>query len=103
MQSILLTLGVVVFAIGCRTFRHPFIRKIGTLSIIAATFMAGYFLFDKSVLAGLLSTLLWLLLPWVDILTRIRSMRLPLDKPLRHRHPPSRDCFPPCGPTSTAT
>lgn len=94
MQAILLFLGVVVFAIGCRTFHHPFIRKVGTLSIIAATFLAGYFLFDENIVAGLLSTLLWVLLPWVDILTRIRNMRLPLDKPLRHRHPPSRDAFP---------
>lgn len=94
MQSFLLILGVVVFAIGCRTFHHPFIRKTGALSIVAATFLAGYFLFGESLVAGLLATLLWVLLPWVDILTRIRNMRLPLDKPLRHRNPPSRDSFP---------
>lgn len=94
MQAILLVLGVVLFAIGCRTFRHPIIRKTGALAIIAATFLAAYFLFGKSVTAGVCAALFWFFLPWVDILTRIRSMRLPLDKPLRHRHPPSRDAFP---------
>lgn len=94
MQNFLLVLGIFIFAIGCRTFRHPLIRKTGALAVIAATFLAGYFLFGESIVAGVCAALLWFFLPWVDILTRIRNMRLPLDKPLRHRHPPSRDAFP---------
>ena len=94
MQNFLFFLGVLVFAIGCRTFRQPLIRKVGALGIIAATFLAGYFLFGENVIAGICAVMLWFFLPWVDILTRIRGMRLPLDKPLRHRYPPSRDDFP---------
>jgi hypothetical protein len=94
MQNFLLVIGVLVFAIGCRTFRHPIIRKSGALGIVAATFLAGYFLFGENLLAGIGAALLWVFLPWIDILTRIRAMRLPLDKPLRHRYPPSRDAFP---------
>ncbi|MFT5109252.1 MAG: hypothetical protein ACI9UA_004899, partial [Pseudoalteromonas tetraodonis] len=85
MQNFLLVLGVIVFAIGCRTFNHPFIRKIGALGIIVATFLAGYLLFGNNLIAGICAAMLWFFLPWVDILTRIRALRLPLDKPLRHR------------------
>jgi hypothetical protein len=94
MQNFLLVLGVIVFAIGCRTFNHPFIRKIGALGIIFATFLAGYLFFGNNLIAGICAAMLWFFLPWVDILTRIRALRLPLDKPLRHRYPPSRDDFP---------
>jgi len=94
MNSFLLVLGVLLFAIGCRTFQHPFIRKTGALGIVAATFLAGYFLGGENFVVGIAAAMLWFFLPWVDILTRIRNMRLPLDKPLRHRHPPSRDAFP---------
>ena len=94
MNDFLLVLGVVVFAIGCRTFRHPVIRKTGALAIVAATFLAGYLIGGKSLVAGLGAAMLWVMLPWVDILTRIRNLRLPLDKQLRQRQPPSRDAFP---------
>lgn len=94
MHNFLLVLGVFIFAIGCRTFRHPVIRKTGALAIIAATFLVGYFIGGGSIAAGIFAAMLWFFLPWIDILTRIRNLRLPLDKPLRHRHPPSRDAFP---------
>lgn len=94
MNHFLLVLGVFIFAIGCRTFHHPVIRRTGALSIIAASFLTGYYLGGESVAIGIFAATLWVFLPWVDILTRIRNLRLPLDKPLRHRHPPSSDVFP---------
>jgi len=94
MQEFLLVAGVVVFAIACRTFRSSIIRKTGALAILGATFLTGYFLGGGSIVVGVCASMLWFFLPWVDILTRIRNMRLPLDKPLRHRYPPSRDDFP---------
>ena len=36
----------------------------------------------------------WLLLPWLEILTRIRRLTLPTEKKLRHKHPPNQDAFP---------
>ena len=36
----------------------------------------------------------WLFLPWLEILTRVRRLRLPLDKRLRSALPPSLDRFP---------
>ncbi len=36
----------------------------------------------------------WLFLPWLEILTRIRTLRLPKEKQLRPKSPPSSDTFP---------
>ena len=94
MNNFLLVLGVFIFGIGCRTFRSQIIRKTGALSIVAATFLAGYYIWGESVTAGVVAALGWFMLPWVDILTRIRNLRLPLDKQLRNRRPPPREAFP---------
>lgn len=80
-------------AFACRTFLNPVVRKMGALAILAATYMAAYFLF-KSHVAGVGAVLAWFFLPWIQLLTRVRSMRLPLEKKLRHKSPPNRDRFP---------
>jgi hypothetical protein len=36
----------------------------------------------------------WLFLPWLEILTRIRTLRLPREKQLRPKSPPSSEIFP---------
>ena len=36
----------------------------------------------------------WLFLPWLEILTRIRTLRLPKEKRLRPKSPPSTSLFP---------
>ena len=36
----------------------------------------------------------WLLLPWLEILTRIRKLTLPPEKDLRHKSPPNAEIFP---------
>ncbi len=44
----------------------------------------------------------WFLLPWVDIVLRVRSMRLPISKQLQYRPPPTQDEFPALRETSVA-
>ena len=43
---------------------------------------------------GLLGAVLWFFLPWIELLTRIRRMRLPLDNRLRQRPIPNPSFFP---------
>jgi hypothetical protein len=93
MFKFLIVLGVVVFALACRTYRHPSIRRTGALAILGASFLAGYFL-SGSAVVGILSAGAWFLLPWLEILTRIRAMRLPLDRALEERWPPGGSRFP---------
>src|SRR5436309_14661387 len=91
--GLLLTLGVAVFSVGLRTFHNSYAQKAGALGILAATFLAVYFATDKW-LWGLVAALGWLFLPWFEILTRIRALRIPKEKQLRPKSPPSSDSFP---------
>jgi hypothetical protein len=88
MFELLLITGVIIFAFGCRTFTHPLIRKGSIVATIAATFLAGYFLGGDQIFWGCVAVSCWFVLPWLQLLTHVRTLRLPLDKKLRHRYPP---------------
>lgn len=90
---LLIILGTVLMAIALRSFNHPLLQKLGALAILATSFLIGYFL-TGSVLFGLLLMTSWFLLPWVEILTRLRRLRLEEHKNLRHKSPPAHEFFP---------
>jgi hypothetical protein len=91
--GILLTLGVAVLSFGLRTFQNSYAQKAGALGFLAATFLVVY-LITASWVWGLAGAMGWLFLPWLEILTRIRALRLPKQKQLRPKSPPSADTFP---------
>src|SRR5438045_2515849 len=91
--GVFLTLGVAVLCVGLRTFHNSYAQKAGALGILAATFLAVFFATDHWIW-GLLAALAWLFLPWLEILTRIRALRLPKEKQLRPKSAPSSDTFP---------
>jgi len=93
MAEILIVLGVLVLSFALRTFQSRLLRKAGALGVLGATFLAFY-LFTGSVAAGFAGLLLWFLLPWVELLTRIRRLRLPIGKVLEHEAPPGNSRFP---------
>ena len=90
---LLLILGTALLGIALRSFYHPLLQKLGALSILATSFLIGYFI-SGSALIGVLFSGTWFLLPWVEILTRLRNLRLQENKNLRHKSPPSRENFP---------
>lgn len=94
LHPLLLVLGAAVLSMALRSFDHVVARKLGALGIFATSFLAGYFLCGRSVAAGSFCAASWLLLPWLEILTRIRKLRLPLEKNLRHKSPPNSEIFP---------
>ena len=91
--GLFITLGVAVLSVALRTYESSLSQKIGALGILTASFLAIYFITGSWIL-GILSALSWLLLPWVEILTRIRALRLPKEKSLRPKNPPSAEIFP---------
>ncbi len=93
LQKSIFVVGIFVLAIACRSFAHPFLHKLGSLLLLAASYLAAYFIFDSHI-AGITAVILWFFLPWIELLTRVRQMRLPLNKELSRRAPPSRDRFP---------
>lgn len=93
MNDLLLFLGMAALSAAFLSYGHPVLRRLGLLSVFATTFVAGYVLTD-SLWFGAACAAAWLFLPWVEILLRVRKLRLPLRKTLRQVAPPSRDAFP---------
>lgn len=93
MRETLIVTGLIVLAVALRTARTTCLRKIGALTFLGASFCLFYFLAD-SLWAGLCGVLLWLFLPWIELLTRIRRMRLPVENRLTHRRLPNPSFFP---------
>ncbi len=91
--GLLLTLGVAVLSVALRSYQHSLAQKAGAVGILVCTFLAVYFI-TGSWIIGTIAALLWLFLPWLEILTRIRALRLPKEKSLRPKTPPSQDVFP---------
>ncbi len=93
MTEIYIVLGVLVLSFALRTVRWALCRKIGMIGFFVATFLSGYLLFGHWWQgAGLLA--LWFILPWIDLLTRARQMRLPLERKLAQKPPPNSSKFP---------
>src|SRR5947209_3039332 len=91
--GLFLTLGVALLSVALRSFQTSFAQKTGAVGILASTFLAVYFV-SGSWAGGLAAALTWFFLPWLEILTRIRALRLPKEKALRPKSPPSPDIFP---------
>ena len=85
--------AVATLSAAFRSFSHPALQKLGAICILVTSFLIGWFATGLPAV-GAICAGSWLLLPWLEILTRIRKLRLPLEKNLRHRSPPSRDTFP---------
>lgn len=92
-SQLMLVLGVAVLSAALRSFHHPLLFRLGTLGIVATSFLAGWLLGDSFWL-GVAFAISWLFLPWLEILTRVRRLRLPVDRTLAPRTPPSRSAFP---------
>ena len=89
MNELMLFVGLVVLTAAFFSFPHPVLRRIGILSLGVTTFAAGY-LATGNLWIGAACVSAVLLLPWVEILLRVRKLRLPLRKQLRQSTPPSR-------------
>ena len=91
--NLLLILGVAALSLSLRSFRHVFLQKLGAFGILATSYLIGWLL-TGSWLVGILLAVSWLLLPWLEILTRVRKLTLPFEKNLRQKTPPNAEVFP---------
>jgi len=93
MFAFLIIAGILALAFGLFTFQSVLLRKLGGVCVLVASYLSGFFL-SGNVWVGAAFAAAWLFVPWLEILGRIRHLRLPLDKKLRYRRPPSRAVFP---------
>jgi len=101
MRETLIVTGLVVLALALRSGRSAGIRKLGAVTFLGASFCLVYFITDN-VWAGLGGVVGWLFLPWVELLTRIRRLRLPVENRLTHRRLPNPSFFPNATEATTA-
>jgi hypothetical protein len=93
MRATLIVIGILLIAIALRTAKRAWVRKLGAVGFLVASYAACFFLFGTW-WGGMLGILLWLFLPWVEIFTRIRTMRLPMDHRMQHTSVPNPAFFP---------
>lgn len=93
LSDLLLILGVAVLSYSLRSFYHPMLRKLGAVGVLCTSFLVGWRL-SGFWQVGVFCASSWLLLPWLEILTRVRKLTLPLEKNLRHKAPPNAETFP---------
>lgn len=93
LSEVMLVAGAGVCSAALRSFRHPALFRAGTFGFVLTSFLAGW-LIGGSVWTGLAFASTWFLLPWLEILTRVRKLRLPLDRRLEACAPPPRATFP---------
>ncbi|MFK7850716.1 MAG: hypothetical protein AB8D78_07035 [Akkermansiaceae bacterium] len=93
MRETLIVVGLFLVAMGLRSSRQNIIRKAGAFSFLIATFWLFYFV-TGSISGGVVGASLWFFLPWIELLTHIRKLRMPINNRLRHREPPNPSFFP---------
>lgn len=93
MREFLLVCGLAVLTAAFFSYSHPLLRRLGLLSLTATLVAAGYFA-TGSFWAAAACGAGWMALPWLEILLRVRKMRLPLRKQLRQSVAPAREVFP---------
>jgi hypothetical protein len=93
LASLLLVLGIAVLGMAFRSFANPAFQRLGILCILATSFLIGY-LPSGSWICGVIVASIWVFLPWLDILTKIRVLKMPVERQIRHKNPPNRELFP---------
>ena len=91
--ELLTVVGLLVTAFAFKTFAHAAARKLGAVLILVASYLAGFYL-TNSHYVGAAGILIWFVLPLIPLLTRVRRMRLPVEKSLEKCPPPTANQFP---------
>lgn len=93
LSNVLIVAAAAVFSMALRSYGHPVLRRLGTIGIFFTSFLAGW-LIGGHLLLGVFFAATWLFLPWLEILTRVRTLRLPIERRIEERPPPTLAEFP---------
>jgi hypothetical protein len=93
MRETLIVIGLFVLAMALRSSRKNLWRKFGAFTFLFASFCFFYFI-SGNIFAGIAGASLWFFLPWIELLTHVRRLRMPLKNRLRHRQLPNPAFFP---------
>lgn len=93
LSEILIVGAAAIFSMALRSYQNRLIHRLGTIMVFVTSFLAGWLL-GGHLLIGVAFASTWLFLPWLEILTRVRKMRLPIERRLSPRTPPPPSTFP---------
>ena len=93
MKEIYTVIAIIIFGYALRSCRTAILRKLGALVMLLASGLCFYFL-TGNILAGVAAAAAWFFLPWVELLTRIRKMRMPIDNKLQQKFSTNTSHFP---------
>ncbi|MGE9267415.1 MAG: hypothetical protein ACQKBY_04910 [Verrucomicrobiales bacterium] len=93
MREVLIITGIIILGVALRSCRRWWGRKLGALTFLVASYLAFFFLFGSH-WAGGLAVALWFLVPWLELLLRIRRLRFPVENKLSFQVPPDEEHFP---------
>ena len=93
MNQLYIVIATIVFGFALRSCQTIFLRKTGALVMLISAGLSAYFLTDN-LWAGIAALFIWFFLPWVELLTKIRKMRIPLENKLHARGPTNIEIFP---------
>lgn len=93
MKQVLVVIAIFVFGLALRNTKQKWLRKLGVLTYIAATSIAGYFI-TGSIIVATTCCVTWFLIPWLELLFSVKNMKLPLHNRLRRQQLDCKHYFP---------
>lgn len=93
LPDFLLVLGFAVISLALRGSGLPLLHRLGNLCVLFTSYLLGWKL-TGSRTVGIVCSSSWLLFPWIDIVTRVRHIQMPTDRPLLSQAPPGSTRFP---------
>jgi hypothetical protein len=93
MKEIYTVIAIIIFGYALRSCRTSMLRKIGALVMLVASGLCFHFL-TGSIWGGIAASAAWFFLPWIELLTRIRKIRMPIENKLQQRFSSNLAVFP---------
>jgi len=85
--------GLTVLSFAVFSCQAIWLRKSGVFLLILNSALFAWWL-TNSITATVLAVAIWPALPWIEILTRIRRLRLPIERTFRPLRPPEVEMKP---------
>ena len=89
----LLIAGFTLLSMALRSFDHWLPVRLGNLCLLLTSYLLGWLL-TGSHFGGAGCVALWFLLPWIDLVTRVRRLEMPVIHTIEAQAPPGSTRFP---------
>jgi hypothetical protein len=89
----LLIAGLVLLSMALRSLDHWLPVRLGNLCILLTSHLLGWVL-TGSHFGGAGCVAIWFVLPWIDLVTRVRRLEMPVSRSIEAQAPPSSSRFP---------